>query len=172
MRANVLVTFASKHGFTEEIAQKIGQTLAEAGHQVTVLPVKQVTDLNPYTAVLLGSGVYAGMWMRPAAKFLKKNEAALTARTVWLFSSGPTGEGEVDELLDGWRFPSGLQEVADRIQPKDIVVFHGAVVLEKLGAIEKWMIEKVESPVGDYRDWDAITTWARGVAEELKQPAG
>jgi hypothetical protein len=53
-------------------------------------------------------------------------------RPVWLFSSGPTGEGDPVELLKGWRLPAGLQPIADRIQPRGIAVFHGRVNMEKL----------------------------------------
>jgi menaquinone-dependent protoporphyrinogen oxidase len=88
---------------------------------------------------------------------------------VWLFSSGPTGEGDPVELANGWRFPKSLQPVVDRIQPRDVALFHGALDVTKLNAIEKWMIKRVEAPVGDFRDWDAITSWAMAITDVLKE---
>ena len=73
------------------------------------------------------------------------------------------------ELTEGWRFPKSLQPIADRIKPRDITVFHGAVDLEKLNSFYKWIINKVESPIGDFRDWDVITSWASSIAEVLKE---
>ncbi len=88
---------------------------------------------------------------------------------VWLFSSGPTGEGDPVKLLEGWRIPGAVEPIVDRIQPKDIVVFHGDVNVEKLNFIEKSMVKNVKVPVGDFRDWDAITSWAVAIADALKK---
>jgi menaquinone-dependent protoporphyrinogen oxidase len=169
MDNQVLVTYASKYGATAEIAEKIAQVLRQAGLDTDVLPTDRVSDLQPYKAVVLGSAVYVGLWRRKAAKFLKANEEALAERPVWLFSSGPTGEGDPVEQVQGWRFPKGLQPIADRIQPRDIAVFHGSVNVEKLNALEKWMLKNVQAPTGDFRDWDAITSWATAIADALKE---
>ena len=166
----ILVTYATKYGATAEIAEKIGEVLRQSGLPTDVLPVKEVGDLTPYTAVILGSAVYIGKWRKEAVKFLKANEQELAERDVWLFSSGPTGEGDPVELLQGWRLPEAQQPIADRIRPHDITVFHGALNMRKLNFIEKQMIKTVEAPVGDFRDWEIITDWATAVAEEVKQP--
>jgi menaquinone-dependent protoporphyrinogen oxidase len=86
-----------------------------------------------------------------------------------LFSSGPGGEGDPVKLTEGWRFPNGLQPVADRIHPRDITLFHGVIDPEKMNFLEKWMLKNVESPIGDFRDWDAITAWAAAIAATLKK---
>jgi menaquinone-dependent protoporphyrinogen oxidase len=169
MNTQVLVAYATKYGATAEIAEKIGEVLRQAGLRADVLPADRVSDLTPYKAVVLGSGVYIGKWRKEAVKFLKANETVLAGKLVWLFSSGPTGEGEPVELTQGWRFPGKLQPIADRIGPHDIAVFHGAVDLNKLNFIEKWMIKNVKAPLGDFRDWEAITSWATAIADELKE---
>jgi menaquinone-dependent protoporphyrinogen oxidase len=167
METGVLVAYASKYGATAEIAEKIGEVLRQAGLSADVRPADQVHDVSAYQAVILGSAVYIGRWRKQAGNFLKTHDQALTKMPVWLFSSGPTGEGDPVELLKGWRIPGGLEPVADRIQPRDIAVFHGAVFPEKLNFIQRWMIKNVKSPTGDFRDWDAITAWAEGIAAEL-----
>ena len=158
MNIKVLVAYATKYGATEGIAEKIGEVLGEAGLHVEVLPVDQVKDLDPYKAVVLGSATYIGRWRKEAAKFLRSNEKVLANKLVWLFSSGPMEEGDPVELMKGWRFPKSLQPIADRIQPKDIAIFHGAMEIENLSQLEKWMIKKVKAPIGDFRDWEAITS--------------
>jgi menaquinone-dependent protoporphyrinogen oxidase len=167
METGVLVAYASKYGATAEIAEKIGEVLRQAGLSADVRPADQVHDVSAYQAVILGSAVCIGRWRKQAGNFLKTHDQALTKMPVWLFSSGPTGEGDPVELLKGWRIPGGLEPVADRIQPRDIAVFHGAVFPEKLNFIQRWMIKNVKSPTGDFRDWDAITAWAEGIAAEL-----
>ena len=171
MESQVLVAYATKYGATAEIAEKIGQVLREAGLPTDVLPADRASDLSAYRAVVLGSAVYIGRWRKEAVKFLKTNEEVLAKRLVWLFSSGPTGKGDPVELTDGWRLPGGLQPIADRIGPRDIALFHGAVDVDKLNFLEKWMLNNVKSPVGDFRDWEAITAWAASIAGELKEAA-
>jgi menaquinone-dependent protoporphyrinogen oxidase len=168
MSDKILVAYASKYGSTAEIAEKIGQVLAEAGIESDVLPVKKVKDLTSYRAVILGSAVFVGMWRRKAVNFLKSNQELLKDKSVWLFSSGPTGQGDPVELLEGWRYPKALQPVIDNIQPQEIAVFHGNVDVSRLNPLHKWMIGKVNTPVGDFRDWDMITGWATGIAKTLK----
>jgi menaquinone-dependent protoporphyrinogen oxidase len=169
MDKQVLVAYATKYGATEEIAEKIGEVLRQAGLQVDVLPADRVGDLRAYKAVVLGSAVYIGQWRKEAVKFLKTNEAVLAEKPVWLFSSGPSGEGDPVELMQGWQLPGKLQPVADRIRPRDVAVFHGSVDVNKLSFLEKWVVKNVKTPIGDYRDWEAITAWATAIAKELQE---
>ena len=171
METRVLVAYATKYGATAEIAAKIGQVLREAGLQPDVLPADRVRDLAPYQAVVVGSAVHVGKWREEATTFLEENEKALAGRPVWLFSSGPTGEGDPVELMKGWRFPEALQPIADRIQPRDIAFFHGVLDTKKLSLPEKLISKGVKAPLGNFRDWEAITSWARAIAEALKKEA-
>ena len=171
MDKQVLVAYATKYGATAEIAEKIGEVLRQAGLPTDVLPVDRVGDLSTYKAVVLGSGVYIGQWRKEAVKFLKANETILAEQLVWLFSSGPTGEGDPVELVQGWQFPGKLQPIADRVRPHDIAIFHGAVDVGKLNRIEKLMLKNVKAPIGDFRDWEAITSWATAIADVLKEAA-
>lgn len=171
MDNQVLVVYATKYGATAEIAEKIGQVLRQAGLRADVLPAGRVRDLTPYRAVVLGSAVYIGKWLEEAEKFLQANEKALVERQVWLFSSGPTGKGDPVQLVRGWRFPVALQPIADRIQPRDIAVFHGSANVKKLNFIEKRMLSIVKAPLGDFREWEAITSWATAIADVLRQEA-
>ena len=171
MEEQVLVAYATKYGATAEIAEKIGEVLRDAGLPAEVLPADRAGDLSAYGAVVLGSAVYIGRWRKEAVSFMKANVQVLSQKAVWLFSSGPTGDGDSVELTQGWQFPGALQEFADRIQPRGVALFHGSVDIDKLSFIEKWMIKNVKSPTGDYRDWEAIAAWASAVAAELQGAA-
>ncbi len=166
---NILVTYASKYGATQEIAERIGEVLRQAGLQVDILPVASIRNLAAYEAVILGSAVYIGKWHKEAETFLRTNEKILAERPTWLFSSGPTGEGNPVELVEGWRLPDALKPVADRIHPRDIAVFHGYINPEKVNFIEKWAVKSlVKKPFGDFRDWNSIVAWATGIADALQ----
>jgi menaquinone-dependent protoporphyrinogen oxidase len=169
MSKKVLVTYASKYGATAEIAEKIGDALCQASLQVDVIPVDQVSDVSAYKAVILGSALYIGKWQKGAEAFLMTNEKRLTVKPVWLFSSGPTGEGDPVALVQGQRLPPTLQPVVDRIQPRDVAVFHGFNNLAKMNFIEKFAIRSiVKKPFGDFRDWQMIIAWANQIVNELK----
>jgi menaquinone-dependent protoporphyrinogen oxidase len=168
MEIKVLVTYATKYGATAEIADEIGQVLCDKGLRADVLPADQAGDLSPYQAVVLGSAVYAGQWRKEAAAFLEANEQVLAGRPVWLFSSGPTGQGKPVELMKGWRFPEAQQPIADRIRPRDIAFFHGVLDMQKLNLAEKLIAKALKTPAGDFRDWEAIIPWAQSIAAELR----
>jgi menaquinone-dependent protoporphyrinogen oxidase len=167
MATKVLVAYATKYGATAEIAEKVGQVLREAGLQADVVPAEQAGEPAGYDAVVLGSAVYAGQWRKPAAAFLEAQQSALAERPVWLFSSGPLGEGDPVELMNGWRFPEAQQPIANRIQPRDIAFFHGALNMKELNLGEKLIVKALKAPEGDFRDWDAIAAWAEGIAAAL-----
>jgi menaquinone-dependent protoporphyrinogen oxidase len=167
MNTKILVAYATKYGATAEIAEAIGKTLAGAGLAVDVLSVVEVYDLTPYSAVVLGSAVYAGNWRKEAASFLEQHERALATRPVWLFSDGPTGEGDPIELLHGWRVPEAQQALVDQIGPRDVTVFHGNIDTNRLNLGERLLIKALRAQVGDYRDWDAIAAWAASIAQAL-----
>jgi menaquinone-dependent protoporphyrinogen oxidase len=162
------VAFGTKYGATKEIAEKIGDVLREAGLQVDVQPADRAGDVGDYGAVVLGSAVYIGQWRKEAARFLQDNEELLAKRPVWLFSSGPTSEGDAVEQTQGWRFPEKLQPVADRIGPRDIALFHGVADMDKMSFIERFMLKNMKVAPGDYRDWEVITAWAEVIACELQ----
>jgi menaquinone-dependent protoporphyrinogen oxidase len=169
METRILVAYATKYGATAGIAEKIGQVLREAGLAVDVKQVDQAGDPAAYQAVVLGSAVYIGRWRKEAVEYLKAHEKALAQRPVWLFNSGPLGEGNAAEQAGDLGFPKALRPIADRINVRDVAVFFGAVDLEKLNPLERWMFKNVKSPIGDFRDWDAITAWAAGIAATLKE---
>jgi menaquinone-dependent protoporphyrinogen oxidase len=169
MENRVLVVYGTKYGATAGIAEKIGQVLREAGLAVDVMPAGQAGDPSAYQAVVLGSAVYIGKWRKEAANYLKAHEKALAQRPVWLFNSGPLGEGDAAEQAGDMGFPKGLRPIADRIKVRDVAVFFGAVDLEKLNPLERWMFKNVKSPIGDFRDWNAIADWAAGIAATLKE---
>lgn len=168
MSVSALITYATKYGATKEIAEKIAEVVSQEGIQTDILPIKQVKNLLEYQAVIMGSAVYIGGWCKEAVKYFKANQSVLSNQRVWIFSSGPTGEGDPVELLKGWRLPKKLQATVDQIKPQDIAVFHGKVVLEELSGLHRWMVKKVDSPIGDYRDWEMIAKWAAEIAEQLK----
>ena len=93
---STLVVYASKHGATQGIAERIAAKLSEAGQGAKARPVAAVGDLTCYDAFVVGSAVYAAHWQKEASAFVQRNRAVLASKPVWLFSSGPLGTEATD----------------------------------------------------------------------------
>lgn len=159
----VLVAYASKHGSTVGIATSIADRLNELGQVATARSVDDVSDLGGVDAVVLGSAVYAGSWMKEAMAFAERYRDTLAGLPVWLFSSGPLGE----EIKDEEEQPKQLGELTETLSPKEHRVFFGALDKGKLGFGERMIVKAVKAPDGDFRDWDRIREWAEQIASEL-----
>jgi menaquinone-dependent protoporphyrinogen oxidase len=159
----VLVAYASKHGSTEGIAQAIADRLRELGEPVELGSVDEIGGIEDFRAVVLGSAVYAGSWMKEAVEFVHRSAEALAERPVWLFSSGPLGT----EIEDEEEQPRQLAEIRRIVGPIDHRVFFGALDRDALGFAERMIVKAVKAPEGDFRDWDAIRDWADEIARHL-----
>lgn len=158
----VLVTAASKHGATAEIASAIGDTLRPHGLEVTVSPAEEVEGVDDYDAVVIGSAVYAGHWLKPAIDVVEANGPVLATRPVWLFSSGPIGDPPKPE-----EDPVDVAQLLAITKARDHCVFAGKLDKSKLGFAERAMVIAFRAPFGDFRDWDEIGRWSETIAESL-----
>ena len=168
----VLVTYASKHGSTAEIARHISEILQENQLAVTFGTIGEVNYVASYDAIIIGSALYSRQWMPAATQFLKTRVDILASKPTWLFSTGPTGEGIAHEMFGGFRFTEELQPYVDTIQPRDSAVFHGKLDLAKLSLAELQSVKNYGGALGDFRDWDTITAWAQGIVRELQDTPG
>jgi menaquinone-dependent protoporphyrinogen oxidase len=162
----VLVASASKHGSTGEIARAIAERLASRGVSADIRTVTAVEGVEGYDAVVLGSAVYAGSWMKDARAFARGFEAGLRARPVWLFSSGPTDESGEHAVSEKQRL-----ELEVSLRPREHVVFGGRLELADLGFVERKVVKMVKAPTGDFRDWEEIRAFADRIADALAPAA-
>jgi menaquinone-dependent protoporphyrinogen oxidase len=161
----VLVTVATKHGSTGEIAEVIADELRTSGLEVDLLAANVVPDIAEYDAVVLGSAVYTGGWLPAARRFAHANREALRRLPVWLFSSGPIGADEPKPLGD----PAEIPELVEVTQAREHRVFAGKLDKRSLGLAERLVTRVVEAPEGDFRDWEAVRDWSRGIALSLSR---
>jgi menaquinone-dependent protoporphyrinogen oxidase len=167
MKEKILVTYASKHGSTAEIAERIARSIEKEGNDVNICPVDKAGDPLNYSTIIIGTAVYIGKWRKAAVDYLKRNQIELANTKVWMFATGPTGEGDPDDLLNGWKYPDSLKPVIENINPFDIKIFHGALDDSKLDIMEKLAIKMVKAPLGDFRDWDEVEKWAVNISNSL-----
>jgi menaquinone-dependent protoporphyrinogen oxidase len=158
----VLVTAASKHGSTAEIARVIATVLRKADVEAEVIDPESVTTLTGYDAVILGSAIYAGHWLGPAKAFVLRYRFELDDLPVFLFSSGPIGDPPRPA-----QDPTDMIELDEATGAVDHQVFAGRVTRSQLNAFER-LITMVVHADGDFRPWDDITDWATEIARFLK----
>jgi menaquinone-dependent protoporphyrinogen oxidase len=173
----VLVAYATRHGATAGIAERIAAALTAAGLPAEARPVQEVREVKPYDAVIIGGAAYMFHWLKPAVTFSRRHHRELAARPVWLFSSGPLGTDLVDKegrnVLETTR-PKEFDELVALLHPRGEQVFFGAYDPDAtpVGLAERFVqhIPAVREtlPAGDFRDWPAIDAWAAQVAAELK----
>jgi menaquinone-dependent protoporphyrinogen oxidase len=175
----VLVAYASRHGSTRGIAERIAERLAQLGLTVDLQPAAGLRSIGEPDACVIGGAAYNGHWLKEAADLVRRNRAQLASRPVWLFSSGPIGTERVDpkgrDVLEVSR-PGEFAEFAGTIRPRDMRVFFGAYdpdaepigFAERFGArFTKVAAIRAAIPAGDFRDWPQIEAWADDVAREL-----
>ncbi|HEX7843463.1 MAG TPA: flavodoxin domain-containing protein, partial [Kofleriaceae bacterium] len=85
----VLVTWGSKHGGTEGIAQMIAAALRDAAIDVELRAAREVATVAGFDAAIVGGALYANRWHRDARRFVTRHLVALQRVPIWLFSSGP-----------------------------------------------------------------------------------
>ena len=176
---NVLVAYATRHGATAGIAERIAASLTSSGVPAEALPLDEVGDPAAYDAFVIGAAAYMSHWLKDAGAFVKRHQPLLAARPLWLFSSGPLGEETVDaeghDMLDS-AVPREFEELTRTLKPRGTRVFFGAwdPTAPPVGMAERLMklvpAEKSPLPAGDFRDWEAIDSWAADIAAELRPP--
>jgi menaquinone-dependent protoporphyrinogen oxidase len=159
--SRVLVAYASKHGSNADVAGAIADVLSAAGLSVAVAPAAEVRSLADFDAVVLGSGLYSATWLRDANRFLRTHRGALSALPVWLWSSGP-----LDRSADFDDIPM-TAHVADALGAQPIRGHRtfGGYLAADAPEVSAGIIATHRT--GDYRDFDAIRTWAGEIAASL-----
>ncbi len=166
-RPRVLISAASKHGSTTEIARVIGNTLITKDIAVDIVPPAAVDSIEDYDAVILGSAVYEGHWVAAARDFAIRLRDPLAARRVWLFSSGPVGDPSRKLVQSMEQVPADVTRIQQDIEVRGHQMFAGKLDPQALSVAQRASLLVFRGMRGDFRDWAVITQWADGIAADL-----
>jgi menaquinone-dependent protoporphyrinogen oxidase len=154
----VLVAFANQAGSTAWIAGVIAAVLVRSGLVVDCRVAREVADVTPYGAVILGSGVFVTGRRSDGGGFLTRHEAALASRPVWLFCAGPIGRGRcVTGTTAGAIDDCSVVTVARDVGARGAAVFGPVGVTGESDAMDRL------GPVNLQR----VRTWAAEIAADL-----
>src|ERR1700749_1963749 len=136
-RPQVLVSAASGHGSTTDIARLIGQTLFNDHLAVDIVPPAAVDSIEDYDAVILGSAVYEGHWVAAARDFAIRLRDPLAARRVWLFSSGPVGDPSRKLVQSMEQDPADVTRIKQEIEVRGHQMFAGKLDPQALSLVQR-----------------------------------
>lgn len=160
----VLVSAASRHGATAEVAAAIAAALARTGIEPVVVAPAEVAGVDGFDAAVIGSGVYAGRWLEPARDLLERHREGLSKVPVWLFSSGPIGDPPRPA-----EDPVDAATMGALVGAREHKVFAGMIDKGRLGFGERAIIAALRAPEGDFRPWPEIDAWASAIATRLRE---
>lgn len=182
MRA--LVAYGSKYGSTKEVAERIGKNLAQSGLNVDLRDIRldDGVKMSDYDLAVVGSGIYAGKWMKPAKRFLAEVAAEKGRCKVALFAC--CMDAADPKLVEDARKRYLADVVAEtKVEPVATGLFAGVVDFTKYGFVVKGIMKSIVSKrveekdgreaaanmpmVTDNRDWDSIDAWSKELAAKL-----
>ena len=165
MSDRMLVAYATAAGSTAEVAEAIGEELRSTGAEVDVRLAKEVKDVRPYGAVIVGSGIRAGQLLSDATKFVQKNRETLSLVPVAYFVVCLTMKDDTEENRS--TVAAYLDPLRELVEPMEVGLFAGAVNPSSLPIPARMILKAMKISEGDYRDWEAIRAWARALHPKL-----
>ena len=163
MKSKLLIAYGSRCGSTSGVAEAIGQVLCEAGVGVDVRLVKNVNDLSPYQAVIVGSAIRMGKWLPEVVEFVKTYQDTLSRGPVAYFTVCLTMKDDtVENRRKALAYLDPVRKQFPQVKPVDIGLFAGAVDYRKLSFPYSLILKVMGAPEGDFRNWEAIRTWGAG----------
>jgi len=168
----ILVTYATCHGSTAEIARRIANRLESSGDAVECLAMSEVSRLSGYEAVVAGSAIHDQDWLDDARAFVSRFAPDLDALPVWLFSVGMPAAlpGRLQSLAmrEGDQMAAKLSPM---VHPRGYRLFSGVVRKEHLPPGGRAKFRLIGGRYGDFRNWEEIDNWVSAVAEDLRSAA-
>jgi menaquinone-dependent protoporphyrinogen oxidase len=166
MSGRILIAYISRKGSTAEIARAVGKELEAEGCTVDIAEMKTIASLAGYEAVVIGAPLYMGRMVGDVGKFVGRHREQLVALPVAAFAVGiaPVSK-EAGSVEYGMK---KLHGSLTPLKPVATTLFAGRLDPTQMSFISRKMMEMAKIPSGDFRDWNAIASWAKSLPGLLK----
>jgi len=168
MNHRILVTYATRAGSTQEVANYIGKVLHEAGAEVDIRSIQDISDIRQYNGAIIGSAIRVGKPLPEAVKFVKQFKATLdNIPTAYFVVCATLSE---DTLENRKIVETYLNPLCAIHQPLRTGFFAGKVDRTKLEQPMRFFLRFAKEPPmsgGDWRNWDAIEDWAESLVPDF-----
>ncbi len=161
----ILIVYASRSGSTKSIAERMHTTLTqhlEDGTSVTCVAAADAPNPADYDAIILGSGVRAGRWLRAARNWLAEHVDLLKTRPFAIFTVGLTIASSPEKRDEVLGYTAPLLK-AGQLEPVGIGLFPGWNEPKAFTLPERLILKAIGAPKGDFRDMNAVDAWAMEV---------
>ncbi|NDJ84247.1 MAG: hypothetical protein GYB66_00030 [Chloroflexi bacterium] len=171
----ILVAYGSQFGSTGGVADAIAQALNNNGASVDVRLLENARDVARYNAVVVGAPVHTDAWMPDAVDFVKRQRATLRNIPVVYFLTCMTlalSDNDDDIAVIEAVFQK-VQDDVDDVRPIERGLFAGALDYSKMSLAMNlaYRFFSEDDSSGDFRDFDAIRTWANTLYPRLVEVA-
>lgn len=158
MKGRVLVAYETSKGSTAEVAETIAAEIRAAGWDAEAVDIKDLPQPEDYSHVIVGGPIYLGR-IKGVRAFVDGHDDALRERLIGAFVVGMSFAVPDEEKQASGR--KALDEAIAPLAPAHLGYFAGKIA-----------VKMVKSPVGDFRDWDAVRNWTREVIKAVTRESG
>ncbi len=177
-----LIIYGTRYGAAASTSEEIAKVLRQEGLDVRVVNAKQekIKNVADYDLVMVGSGIQINRWTGEPEDFLKHFQKDLAKKKTALFvCCGSASTNKPEDLAEAKRKYLEEKALKYKLEPVALGLFGGVYNYNK----EPWWAKKaleadrprVEATykaigpgIYDTRDWDAIRSWAKDLAREVK----
>ncbi|MBT5161598.1 MAG: hypothetical protein HOJ94_17565, partial [Alphaproteobacteria bacterium] len=139
--------------------------------------IKEVTDLDRYDAVIIGSPIQYDRWIPETREFIATHQEILKKLPVaFFFSCMALSLRSKKSRRQGQIYSDYLLNAFPEVKPLAIGQFAGALDLTRMSIFLRMAFRFIMvitgAKEGDHRDWNAIRTWARDADQRLSFAKG
>lgn len=165
--SRILVLYASTHGQTRKIAERVAATLAAQGLEPEL---HELGGQSPqgYAGVVVGASIHAGKHQKEAVEFARRHGRLLNALPTAFFSVSLAAADDDDESqAETQRY---IDEFVDQTawDPTITASLAGAILFSHYGVFERALMRLIMRHKGhgdvkwdqEFTDWDAVERFA------------
>lgn len=169
---SVLIIYASNHGHSGTIADRLGSMLASGGGSVEVHEVQKNDPLDPsaFDAVVVMASIHAGRHQAKMRRWVEANSEALNERPSAFLSISLSNGSKSEEAIAVNREHAANFTEATGWQPDRVELVAGSLQYPAYNFINRFLMKRVARQQGlpldtseshEYTDWDALEKFAR-----------